>query len=64
MDEDCQSLVCNGSVCTACSTHGDCPSDHYCDLNGDLACHPLKPCFAPCMYDYECVDGDCFDTCF
>lgn len=65
VDTDCLSLVCGGTTCQACAAHNDCPDNsYYCDLNGDLACHPLKPCFAPCMYDYECVDGDCIGTCF
>jgi hypothetical protein len=60
---DCQSLYCAGT-CQSCDSHGQCPSGHYCDLNGASACMKLKDWLQSCQYDYECVTGKCSNTAF
>jgi len=55
---DCQSGLCTGGTCSACTVSSQCPSGQYCD-NG--VCESTKPNGAPCLTDPECASGHCPD---
>jgi hypothetical protein len=53
---DCQSYICTGNICTACTMDGDCPGDRYC---GATLCQPKRPDWDSCTSDNQCLSGCC-----
>lgn len=55
---DCLSGFCDGTTCAACSGHGDCGGDRYCEPVTQV-CKNRRGLFSGCDNGFECNSNSC-----